>query len=120
MDILQHINWELVTFFITLLSGIFWLIRSQMIINKEIFVTIASIKKDIEMNAEMIKENKLDNQTSLDKLIDLMDRLFDKNNEQLVQVYEKLDNCDGKIDKITDYIINDKLCHHPAEIEALR
>ena len=60
----------------TIIGGVIYLVRVQMKINKQVFLEIANIKKDIEKNKENITK---------------LDELFEKNDIQHQNILDKLD-----------------------------
>ena len=75
-----EISYELIAIITTILlaciGGIIYLIRSQMAINKELFMELANVKKDIEKNKENIIK---------------LDELFEKNDKKHERIIDKLD-----------------------------
>lgn len=60
----------------TIIGGVIYLVRVQMKINKQVFLEIANIKKDMEKNKENITK---------------LDELFEKNDIQHQNILDKLD-----------------------------
>ena len=75
-----EISYELIAIITTIalacIGGIIYLIRSQMVINKELFMELANVKKDIEKNKENIIK---------------LDELFEKNDKKHERIIDKLD-----------------------------
>lgn len=72
----------------TIIGGVIYLVRVQMKINKQVFLEIANIKKDIEKNKENITK---------------LDELFEKNDIQHQNILDKLDKF---FEIFTSYIQN--------------
>lgn len=96
--ILEHINWQLVTIVVSVLTFIGTLIKIQINTNKKIFIEIANIKKDVGMNTERIEEHNIHCNKDFIEMLALMNKQFDKNDDQ----HNKIE---VKIDKITEYLL---------------
>lgn len=83
---LEHINWELVSLVVIILSSLTFLIRTQMNINKQVFIQIAEMRKDIEANRSCVRSTEIELET-----------IRKENREEHMLIMDKLDEIKDKI-----------------------